>query len=127
MLLAGDEFLRTQQGNNNAWCQDNDISWLNWDLAKDNADFVRFVREMITLRKRHPVLRRRSYLVGRGKDGRQEPDIAAIPGAIRCAFASRARRPAGPGGASWTQPWRRRWTSLSMSKGRSSSPTRPTW
>ena len=39
MLLAGDEFLRTQQGNNNAWCQDNDMSWVNWDLAEDQRRF----------------------------------------------------------------------------------------
>jgi glycogen operon protein len=62
MLLAGDEFLRTQRGNNNAWCQDNEISWLDWDLAETNADFLRFTREMIRLRKRHPALRRRTFL-----------------------------------------------------------------
>jgi glycogen operon protein len=62
MLMAGDEFLRTQQGNNNAWCQDNDISWINWDLVKQNADFLRFTREVIALRKRHPALRRNRFL-----------------------------------------------------------------
>jgi glycogen operon protein len=64
MILAGDEFLRTQRGNNNAWCQDNDISWVNWDLAEQNADFLRFTRELIHLRKRHPVLRRRRFFAG---------------------------------------------------------------
>ena len=59
MILAGDEFLRTQGGNNNAWCQDNEVSWVDWSLATKNADFLRFVREMIALRKRHPALRRR--------------------------------------------------------------------
>jgi glycogen operon protein len=62
MLLAGDEFLRTQSGNNNAWCQDNDVSWVDWSLAHKNADFHRFAREMIALRKRHPALRRRHFL-----------------------------------------------------------------
>jgi glycogen operon protein len=62
MLLAGDEFLRTQQGNNNAWCQDNEVSWVDWSLAEKNAGFLRFVREMIALRKRHPALRRRAFL-----------------------------------------------------------------
>ena len=62
MLLAGDEFLRTQRGNNNAWCQDNDISWVDWRLADHNADFLRFTREMIALRKRHTALRRRTFL-----------------------------------------------------------------
>jgi glycogen operon protein len=64
MLLAGDEFLRTQGGNNNAWCQDNATSWLDWSLAEKNADFLRFVREMIALRKRHTALRRRGFLWG---------------------------------------------------------------
>src|SRR5438105_874245 len=47
MILAGDEFLRTQLGNNNAWCQDNEISWIDWGLTKSHADFLRFYREMI--------------------------------------------------------------------------------
>jgi glycogen operon protein len=64
MLLAGDEFLRTQGGNNNAWCQDNEVSWVDWSLADQNAGFVRFVREMVALRKRHPALRRRWFLRG---------------------------------------------------------------
>src|SRR5262249_31216641 len=64
MLLAGDEFLRTQKGNNNAWCQDNEISWVNWQLAETNKDFLRFTRELIWLRKRHPCLRRRRFFTG---------------------------------------------------------------
>ncbi len=64
MILAGDEFLRTQKGNNNAWCQDNDISWVDWELAEKHAGFLRFVRELIHLRKRHPVLRRRRFFDG---------------------------------------------------------------
>jgi glycogen operon protein len=75
MILAGDEFLRTQMGNNNAWCQDNDISWVDWSLAEKNADFVRFVRELIALRKRHPVLRRRSFFRGKGPTSKLAPDI----------------------------------------------------
>lgn len=75
MMLAGDEFLRTQQGNNNAWCQDNEISWVDWKLADTNADFLRFARMMIALRKRHAALRRRSFFRGRGPDGDLEPDI----------------------------------------------------
>ncbi|MGL6096151.1 MAG: glycogen debranching protein GlgX [Fimbriiglobus sp.] len=64
MLLAGDEFLRTQRGNNNAWCQDNDISWVDWTRKEKYAGFLRFVREMIWLRRRHPVFRRRRFFVG---------------------------------------------------------------
>ena len=62
MMLAGDEFLRTQDGNNNAWCQDNRLGWIDWSLARKNADFLRFCREMIALRKRHPSLRRATFL-----------------------------------------------------------------
>jgi isoamylase len=79
MLLAGDEFLRTQKGNNNAWCQDNETSWLNWKLADENKDYLRFVREMIWLRRRHPVLRRRTFLYGVASGGAsmsRGPDIA---------------------------------------------------
>jgi glycogen operon protein len=61
MLLAGDELLRSQGGNNNAWCQDNEMSWVDWGLATRNGDFLRFVREMIALRRRHPALRRRRF------------------------------------------------------------------
>jgi isoamylase len=69
MILAGDEFRRTQRGNNNAWCQDNEISWVNWELAETNASFLRFVRELIWLRKRHPALRRRRYFTGEFRKG----------------------------------------------------------
>jgi glycogen operon protein len=62
MLLAGDEFLRTQNGNNNAWCQDNPTSWIDWTFTDKNAGFLRFVRQMIALRLRHPALRRRTFL-----------------------------------------------------------------
>ncbi len=61
MILGGDEMLRTQQGNNNAWCQDNEISWVDWSLVERNADFHRFVRQLIALRKRHHALRRETY------------------------------------------------------------------
>jgi isoamylase len=75
MLMAGDEFLRTQGGNNNAWCQDNEVSWIDWTLAVKNADFLRFVREMIQLRKRHPALRRRDFFRGTGAEGHLAPDV----------------------------------------------------
>jgi isoamylase len=61
MIMGGDEFLRTQRGNNNAWCQDNEISWVDWSLMERNADCFRFVRMMIALRLAHPVLRRRTF------------------------------------------------------------------
>jgi glycogen operon protein len=76
MLLAGDEVLRTQRGNNNAYCQDNELSWFDWTLVERNADFLRFVRELIRLRRRHRSLRRTRFLTGlpgSGHDGL--PDI----------------------------------------------------
>ncbi len=57
MMLAGDEILRTQKGNNNAYCQDNEISWVDWSLLEVNAGFQAFVSTLITLRRDHPVLR----------------------------------------------------------------------
>ena len=75
MMLGGDEFLRTQGGNNNAWCQDNDISWVDWSLVEKNAEHFRFVREMIALRFRHPALRRRRFLEGRGPRAAHQPDV----------------------------------------------------
>lgn len=61
MLLAGDEFARTQRGNNNAYCQDNEISWVDWGLAEANADLVRFVKLMIRFRQSHPSLKRSRF------------------------------------------------------------------
>jgi isoamylase len=75
MLLGGDEFLRTQRGNNNAWCQDNDISWVDWSRADSQAGFLRFARLLIALRLRHPALRRRAFLRGSGPRQNLRPDI----------------------------------------------------
>jgi glycogen operon protein len=62
MLLAGDEFARTQRGNNNAYCQDNELSWVDWTLAEANQPLVRFVRSLTALRRRYPILRRNRFL-----------------------------------------------------------------
>ncbi len=61
MLLAGDEFRRTQRGNNNAYCQDNAISWIDWSLMHRNADIFRFARGVLALRRAFPVLRKESF------------------------------------------------------------------
>src|SRR6266702_3640939 len=71
MLLGGDEFGRTQGGNNNAWCQDNEISWFDW--ASADAELVEFVRRLIALRREHPVFRRTSFLTGNAGESGQ-PD-----------------------------------------------------
>jgi len=64
MILHGDEFGRTQQGNNNAYCQDNEISWVDWALAEDNTELLHFTRDIIALRKENPVFRRRRFFEG---------------------------------------------------------------
>jgi glycogen operon protein len=61
MLLAGDEFGRTQSGNNNAYCQDNEISWLDWNLCRENSGLLRFVQRLIAFRSEHAVLRRSGF------------------------------------------------------------------
>ena len=64
MLLAGDEFGRTQGGNNNAYCQDNEISWLNWDLREKGEQLIGFTRHLTAMRHRYPILRRNLFLTG---------------------------------------------------------------
>ncbi|MFO8064745.1 MAG: glycogen debranching protein GlgX [Spirochaetia bacterium] len=75
MLLAGDEFGRTQRGNNNAYCQDNEISWLDWTLAEQNADLLRFTREIIRFRFRHPAILRSDFYTGLDSSTDLIPDI----------------------------------------------------
>ena len=64
MLLAGDEFGRTQQGNNNAYCQDNEISWVDWNVAERGESLIRFVKKLTALRRQYPILRRSRFLSG---------------------------------------------------------------
>ena len=75
MLLFGDECRRTQEGNNNAWCQDNAVSWLDWRLIESNADLVRFVRELISFRRGNPALRRTTFLEGGTSQSDVLPDV----------------------------------------------------
>jgi glycogen operon protein len=64
MLRAGDELSQTQQGNNNAYCQDNEIAWMNWDLDAGEKEFLKFVEELAQFRSAHPVLMRRRFYTG---------------------------------------------------------------
>jgi glycogen operon protein len=64
MLLAGDEFARTQKGNNNAYCQDNEISWVNWELLEKNQHLATFTRRLLRMRHKYPILRRNLFLTG---------------------------------------------------------------
>ena len=75
MITAGDEVLRTQQGNNNAWCQNNAIGWFDWELLQTNSDMLRFTRQMIAFRRRHPCLMHTRFLTGEEREGKQFPDI----------------------------------------------------
>jgi len=67
MLLAGDELANTQDGNNNAYCQDNPLSWLDWSRSNKWQDHLEFVKKLIVLRKKYPALRRTHYLHGNDK------------------------------------------------------------
>jgi glycogen operon protein len=78
LLLAGDEVLRTQHGNNNAWCQDNDLGWFDWRLTDRNADMLRYTRELIALRRRHPSLTTNRYFTGQPVPGRAVPPVADV-------------------------------------------------
>ncbi len=69
MLLGGDEFGRTQQGNNNAYCQDNVTSWVNWEIDDKDHEFCNFVRELVSIFSEHAILRRRDFLSGTATGG----------------------------------------------------------
>jgi glycogen operon protein len=75
MLLGGDEFGRSQGGNNNAWCQDSEISWFDWDLLDHQREQQAFTRKLIALRREHPVFRRRQFLHGVEEEGSGLPDV----------------------------------------------------
>jgi isoamylase len=77
MMLAGDELGRTQLGNNNAYCQDNEISWIDWDEASRQLGLIEFTSALSALRREHPVFRRRRFFSGRqlGPDGKAQRDI----------------------------------------------------
>jgi isoamylase len=75
MIAAGDEMGRTQRGNNNAYCQDNELSWIHWDLTPAQRDLLAFCRHLVRLRREHPVFRRRSFFQGREIRGAEVKDL----------------------------------------------------
>jgi isoamylase len=81
MLLAGDEMGRTQRGNNNAYCQDNEISWVDWGLADTERDLLQFTEVLAGLRRDHPVFRRRRFFRGRPDPGGEISDIVWLTSA----------------------------------------------
>jgi glycogen operon protein len=74
MLLGGDELCRTQHGNNNAWCQDNELSWYEWDIGEEGQRLLAFTKRLISLRQGHPVFRRRHFLSGDSSEESGLPD-----------------------------------------------------
>ena len=75
MLLGGDEIARTQRGNNNAYCQDNEISWIDWNLDDRAQRMLAWTKRLIDLRERHPVFRRHDFLTGEERLGSGAPDV----------------------------------------------------
>ena len=75
MILGGDEISHTQNGNNNAYCQDNEITWLDWSLDARKIALVEFTQKLIQIRRDHPSLHRRKFYQGRAIRGTEEKDI----------------------------------------------------
>ncbi len=78
MIVAGDEFARTQHGNNNTYCQDNELSWIDWSLADKNENMVRFVRRLTLMRQRYPILRHNRFLTGQVDEELDIKDVSWI-------------------------------------------------
>jgi glycogen operon protein len=78
MLAHGDELARTQRGNNNAYAQDNEITWVDWDLDPCQQQLVEFTRKLIAIRQAHPVLRRRHFFKGALVEGSSQKDVTWI-------------------------------------------------
>jgi len=76
MMVAGDEVLRTQRGNNNSYCQDNAVSWFDWKLVEKNTETLRFCKSLIAFRNTHPNVRRATFLTGQPSDNGRLPDVS---------------------------------------------------
>ncbi|MEM9660418.1 MAG: glycogen debranching enzyme, partial [Planctomycetota bacterium] len=76
MIVSGDEVLRTQRGNNNAYCQDNATRWFDWTLVERNSEMLRFTEGLIEFRKRQPSVRRSTFLTGHGGENGELPDVS---------------------------------------------------
>lgn len=76
MLLAGDEISHSQNGNNNAYCQDNELTWLNWELPPDRQSLLKFVRRLIAIYNEQPVFHRRRFFHGKAIQGAEAPEIS---------------------------------------------------
>ena len=96
MVLGGDELGRTQHGNNNAYCQDNDVSWFDWAGAEVDDDLLAFTRRLLSLRTEHTSFRRRDWLQGGStRDGSAVDIVWFTPAGAEMSADERAREPAG--------------------------------
>ena len=102
MMLGGDELGHGQKGNNNAYCQDNELNWLNWELDDRQKQFLEFTRKLIFIRRSQPVFQRRKFFLGRAIRGSKVKDISSsAPRARRC-----RTRTGTPGSSSaWASAW----------------------
>jgi len=75
MISGGDELSRTQQGNNNGYCQDNELSWYPWEVGKEEKQFLEFVKQVVAIRKSQPVFLRRNFFQGHPIRGTETKDI----------------------------------------------------
>jgi isoamylase len=82
MILGGDEFARSQRGNNNAYCQDNEIGWFDWTAAASNEELTEFFRKAIALTRRFPILQRRKFFLGHDLDDDGVPDLTWYSGEL---------------------------------------------
>jgi len=80
MLSMGDELGRTQRGNNNAYCQDSEITWVNWELDARRRELLEFTRQLLALHRESPVLRRRAFFSGRPGDSGAPKDVTWLRG-----------------------------------------------
>jgi len=78
MLLAGDEICHTQNGNNNTYCQDNELTWLDWNLSEDRKAFLDFTRRVTRIWREHPVFQRRKFFQGRALRGSEIKDLSFL-------------------------------------------------
>ena len=97
MLLAGDEFGHTQKGNNNTYCQDNELTWLNWELDDRQKDFLEFVRRVTGVWRTHPAFQRRRFFRGQPTRG-GEKDITWLEPSGREMSDDQKRPPPAPRG-----------------------------
>ena len=91
MLAHGDELGRTQRGNNNGYCQDNELTWVDWDLDERQAELLAFTRRLVQLRKDHPVFRRRRFFAGQRRPRWRERRSATSPGSAQRQAHGRGR------------------------------------